>query len=69
MERHEELMKAFEDCDHSGDLQKSNQLMAEIEELLEQIDDTEKPLAFRERSKQECGPGAEAETIDAHQWR
>jgi len=69
MERHEELMKAFEDCDHSGDLQKSNQLMVEIEELLEQIDDTEKPLAFRERSKQECGPGAEAETIDAHQWR
>ena len=68
LEGHAELTQASMACDAIGDIVESERIMSQMEELLSAIDDTEKPLAFRERAAADM-PNADQDTIDRHQWR
>ena len=68
VDRHAALMIEFENCDRDCNLARSKQIMTELEKLIEQIEETERPLAFRERAERDL-PGAAPLAVEKQQWR
>ena len=66
--QHAHPMQAFQACDTRGDIAESDRIMTKMEEILSAVDDTEKPLAFRERAAADM-PNADQYDIDRRQWR
>ena len=64
-ERHSELMIEFESA---SSMDRSEALLVELETLAEGIEDTERPLAFRDRARKDLKEGATVEEVDKRQW-
>jgi hypothetical protein len=67
VDQHSELVREFEECDRNNDIERSNELLKKLEEVMHEIYDTEQPLAFRERVQRDLPQGTQREQ-ERRQW-
>ncbi|MFM7982908.1 MAG: hypothetical protein ACKPKO_26650, partial [Candidatus Fonsibacter sp.] len=67
MVKHSDIMREFEECDRMINLSRSNELLDKLEEVMQEIYATERPLAFRERCERDL-PQATQKEQEQHQW-
>jgi hypothetical protein len=68
MQKHAEVLLEFESIQDSKDLKRGEELLSQLEQIMEEVDDTERPLAFRERAEKEL-PNASPWEQEKRQWQ
>ena len=68
MQKHADLLLEFESITDSKDMDRSEELLNQLEQIMEDIEETERPLAFRERAETDL-PNASSWEQGRLQWK
>ena len=68
MEKHAAFLLEFESITDSKDIKRSEELLTQLEQIMDEIEETERPLAFRERAEKDL-PNASSWEQERLQWK